>query len=711
MRSLGGFVYDRRWWAIGAWVVILLALTGAARVIGPDYEFDVDLGGTESVTALDLLAEHDPAYDGSALTIAWESGRGVTDPAAKQTVSDLLSDFAGFAHVTEVGDPFSNPIAAATQVSKDGTVAYATVLLDTRYPTDAEISSMIAAVERVNEQNDDLSIGITGTPIKSSAPPTSSVGEVLGFVIAAVILLLAFGSLFAAGLPIATALVALGASLAIVEMATHVVAIPSFSPQLVSLISIGVGIDYALFVVSRHRAGLMQGMEVRESVLNAFDTSGRAVVVAGLTVMISILGMMATGITFLNGLAIATSIGVLSTLLVTLTLLPALLALLGRRVLGRRAQRDLRANGPQDLERSTRWGAWAQMIQRRPWPFIMAAVLLLVALCVPAASMRMAMADSGAEPAGTTMRIAFDAMSRGFGPGANGPLLLVSTDQEALSSSVSGVAGLPGVASVSPVQATADGAVFTAYVFPVGSPQDASTSELIAMLRDGGVADDVLVSGVTAVYDDFSSRLQSRLPWFLAGVLVLSSILLLVAFRSLAIPIKAAVMNLLAAGATFGVLVMVLQWGWFGPLLGFESPGPVDSTLPILLVAILFGLSMDYQVFLVARMREEWLRSRDNTHAVTVGLSETGRVITAAALIMIAVFGSFMFGSVRIIKVMGLGMAFAIFLDAFVIRSLLVPALMQVLGDWNWWLPRWLARITPRVSLEPARSEGAHVDS
>lgn len=707
VKRLAGTLYDHRWLSVVVWLLILVGLTGVSQLVGPRYQFDVSLDNTESVQALNLLADHDPMSKGARLTVAWRSADGVDAASVSSTMSGLLATVADVPGVDTVVSPYADQQAAVTQVSADHTVAYATVIMEDKEVPDETVREVMRLVEEQNGNDRGLEVGVTGSPIKQAAPPGTSASEGLGFFIAAVILLVAFGSILGAALPLVTAAIALGAGLATVQLLTHVLSIPSFAPQMVSLISIGVGIDYALFVVSRHRSGLMRGMAVRDSVMHALDTSGRAVIFAGITVLISILGMVATGIGFLTGMAVATSVGVLFTMLVTITLLPALLNFLGMRLLGRRALRDLRENGPHDDERSTRWGAWAQMIQRRPWPFIAAAIGLLLVLCIPAAGLRLGMSDAGSEPEGTTSRIAFDLITDGFGAGANGPLLLVSEDKGALEASLPAVAKRSDVATVSPVLGTADGAVFYASVIPTSGPQDVATSDLIDGLRAdyaaaGGV---VMVSGITAAYDDFAAELQSRLPWFLVGVLTLSSLLLMVAFRSLAIPAKAAVMNLLAAGASFGILVAVAQWGWLGQLLGFERTGPIDAFIPILLLAVLFGLSMDYQVFLVSRMREEWVRGHDNARAVTLGLSETGRVITAAAMIMIAVFASFVFGSERIIKIMGLGLAVAIFLDAFVIRSLLVPALMRVLGNWNWWLPRWLDRITPHITIEPDDAE------
>ena len=700
MRRLAGMFFDAPKRTIAAWLAILTVLIGAAYVVGTDYQFDVNLDDTESVRAFTDLTDHDPDLKTDQLTIAWRAQEGALSPQVRPRIEAFLDEVAAVEDVSSIRTPWIDAQTARTQVSQDGRTALANVAFEDADVPDASIREILRLVDEM-AASPDLTVGVTGSPIDQAAPPTASASEIVGFVIAGVILLLAFGSLVAAVLPLATALIALGAGLAVVMMTTHVLSIPSFAPQMVSLISIGVGIDYALFVVSRHRSDLKGGMSVREATIHALDSSGRAVIFAGITVVIALLGMLATGIGFLTGLAVATSIGVLFTMLVTISLLPALLALIGERVLSRRERARLRESGPSDEAASNRWASWARVIQQRPWPFIAAAVAILLVLSIPAASLRLGMSDAGTDAPGTAQRVGYDLISDGFGPGFNGPLLLVSTDVEALSAAAAGLEGRDGVAFVSPPQTTPDGAIGTVTVVPTTGPQAEGTEALIDALRSDLAGSSIAVSGIAAVYYDFSRTLQDRLPWFLVGVLGLSSVLLLIAFRSIAIPVKAAVMNLLAAGASFGVLVVVSQWGWLGTLLGIDRTGPVDAFLPILLLAVLFGLSMDYQVFLVSRMREEWINTRDNTRAVTIGLAQTGRVITAAALIMIAVFTSFVFGSDRIIKLIGLGLAVAIFLDAFVIRSLLVPALMRVLGDWNWWLPRWLDRLVPRVAIEP----------
>ena len=713
MRGIAGFLYDRRWLVLAAWVVILLALLTAARLAGTAYQFDVSIDTSESVTALALLDEHTPGTPGEQLTVAWRLPAGGDAVAAKQRVGEMLTTIAGMDHVRSVTDPYSAD-AASGFISPDGRTAYAIVTMDAvvaELPP-KDVNAVAAVATAANECTTScpdpgaLTVAVAGQALLQTSPPSVSGSEGIGVGIAALILLLAFGSVLAAALPIANAIVALGAALATVTLLSHAIPLPSFGSQMMSLIGIGVGIDYALFVVSRHRTGLMQGMAVRESVIHAYDTSGRAVLFAGLTVVISLLGILIARIGFMNGLAIASSIGVLFTMVVTLTLLPALLGFLGPHVLGRRAQRDLREQGPHDVERSTRWGEWSIRIQRRPWLFIAIGTAILAVLAVPAASLRIGGTDQGADAPGSTTRVAFDLIAEAFGPGVNGPLVIVSSEGAAdtMASVRERVMATAGVVTATPVQATPDGEVAYFTAIPEGRAQDTATSELVARLRAdvlpaASPGQRVYVTGATALNDDVAASITGRLPWFLLGVLGLSSVLLMVVFRSVAIPLKAAVMNLAVAAATFGVMAAVFQWGWGAALINSSPDTPFLSFLPIMLLAVLFGLSMDYQVFLVSRMREEWIQTGDNTKAVTLGLAETGKVITAAALIMVVVFVSFAGAGEPALKMAGVGMAVAVFLDAFLVRSLLVPALMQVLGKWNWWLPGWLGRLLPRITV------------
>lgn len=704
MRTLAGWLYDHRRIVVLAWVLILIGLLGAARAVGPDYRFDINISGSDSLEAFDILERHQDTPAGEQITVIWKSSDPATSPEVQEVVEPALAKIADISEVRSVSSPFVDSPAVRAQIAPSGNIAFATITMekDSLNVSRDSVRKIVDTAMALN--SDDLEVGVAGQSVGQTRAPSTTTSEALGLGFAAIVLILAFGSVVAAGLPLAGALVALGASLSIVTMLTRVFSIPIFAPQLVALIGIGVGIDYALFVVSRHRSGLLAGMEPRESVLRAMNTSGRAVIFAGITVMISILGLLVVQIGFLNGLAFATSIGVLFTMLVTITLMPALLGFLGHRVLGRKARRRLQQEGTFDDEKSTMWDRWSGAIQKRPAVFIVVSIALLSLLSIPALSTRLGSADAGTDPAGSPTRVAYDLRGEGFGAGVNGPLLLVSSEGKAdsVAAVATELASHPNIAAVTPPQKTADGEVGFLTIIPKTGPQDEATEELIFDLRENilpGGEDKIYVSGITAVFQDFANDLQSKLPWFLLGVLGLSSLLLLVAFQSIAIPLKAAIMNLVAAAASFGILTAVFQWGWLADVIGVEGTGPIDAFLPVMLLAILFGLSMDYQVFLVSRMKEEWDRLHDNAAAVRLGLSETGRVITAAALIMIFVFAAFIFGGERIIQMFGVGLAAAIFIDAFIIRSLLVPALMQVLGKWNWWVPAWLKRVLPNLTV------------
>jgi putative drug exporter of the RND superfamily len=537
-----------------------------------------------------------------------------------------------------------------------------------------------------------------------------------------VVLLVVFGSLLATALPLASALVSLGSAIGLTGLASHVLTLPEFSTQLVLLIGLGVGVDYALFIVSRHRRNLLEGRDVASSIITAVETSGRAVLFAGIIVCIALLGMFALGISFLSGLAVAASIGVLFTMAAALTLLPALLGFLSPRVLSRRQRTRLVSDGPVagDGTGSGLWSRWAATVQRRPVVSGIAAAVLVAVLAVPFFSLRLGFSDQGNDPTTTTTRQAYDLLAKGFGPGFNGPLLLTAqlhspADRAALTRVTAAVRAQPGVVGVTPpalLPASNGTTVAIVQAYPATAPQDAATTDLIHQLRThvippaaAGSHLTVHVGGSTAVFADFTTVIGAKLPLFVAVVVGLSFALLAVVFRSLLIPLAAAAMNLLSAGAAFGVLTAVFQWGWLGSLFGVSRAGPVEAFLPVMLFAILFGLSMDYEVFLLTRIHEEWLGSHDNRQAVHRGLAVTGGTITAAAAIMIVVFGSFILGGQRVITEFGLGLAAAALVDAVVIRSALVPSLMLLLGRANWWFPRWLDRVLPRINVEPAQPD------
>jgi len=702
---------------VAAWLIFIIGMLALSRGIGADYRFSTDFPGSESIKAAELLQENSPAQSGETITIVWrsETPDGVETPEVVSSVNEALGKVEGLPQVSSVSSPYDTQnILASRQISEDGKVAFATVTLtDSSFNlSTAEIREIVDTV-LVVEQTTNLEVAAGGQPVQRLSQPSTGLSEIIGFAVASVILLLAFGSLLSMMLPLFSAVLALGAALASVTFLSRGIDIPNFAPQLTALIGIGVGIDYALFVVTRHRSNLKRGMGVEESIRLSMSTAGRAVLFAGITVVIALSGLFVTGIGFLYGLAIAAAMGVIWTMLVTVSLLPAMLGFLGLRVLSRKERHRLTVEGPENAEEvSSGWMRWAGRVQKNPWVWSTAAIALMLALAAPVLSLRLGIADAGSDPQGSLTRTSYDMLADGFGPGFNGPLLVVAEtpgglqDLPAVEKAAADVGNLAGVASVTPVIPAETGkiAFFTAY--PGYSPQDAETSELIETLRTQtlpsateGTDVTFFVGGPTAVFNDFADLLQGKLPLFLLVTIGLSFLLLLVAFRSIAIPAKAAVMNLLAAAASFGVLVAVFQNGFLADIIGVSRTGPIDAFLPIMLLAILFGLSMDYQVFLVSRIHEEWVRTGDNNLSVRLGLGETGRVITAAALIMVSVFVSFMFGDDRIIKMFGLGLAVAIFLDAFIVRSVLVPALMLLLGKWNWWIPKWLDRILPRVSV------------
>jgi RND superfamily putative drug exporter len=513
----------------------------------------------------------------------------------------------------------------------------------------------------------------------------------------------------AMGLPILVALFGIGIGVALVEMISRLVSTPNFAVELASMIGIGVGIDYALFIVTRYRQGLQEGLAPEPAVVRAIDTSGRAVVFAGTTVMISVLGLYLMGIAFVQGLAVGTSLTVALIMLASITLLPAVLGFAGRNidklsVPGRRTR--------ETQSRQSFWFRWSRIVQRRPWPAFLATLAILGVLAVPLFSLRQGFSDAGGNPTSDTTRVAYDMLARGFGPGFNGPLTLAAefpegTHPAALDELVDALRTTPGVAAASGPTFSPAGGAAVIQVIPTSSPQAVQTTDLVTHLRDQVVPKVVErtpvvvhVGGLTAATIDVSNKLSSRLPLFIGAVLALSFLLLLAVFRSVLVPLKAVIMNLLSIGAAYGVIVAVFQWGWLGSLVGISKTGPIAPFIPMMMFAITFGLSMDYELFLLSRIREQYDRTHDNALAVADGLASTARVITAAALIMVIVFLSFVTGSEPTLKLFGLGLAAAIFIDATLVRMVLVPATMELLGDRNWWFPRWLDRITPRLHVE-----------
>jgi RND superfamily putative drug exporter len=532
-------------------------------------------------------------------------------------------------------------------------------------------------------------------------------------------LLIAFGSILAAGLPILTALFGIGTGIALVQLTANGLTMPDFTTQAVAMIGIGVGIDYALLIVTRYRQALRDGHQPESAVALAADTAGRSVVFAGTTVVIAVLGMLLINVPAVQGLAIGIALGVLMTMLAAITLLPAVLGFVGHNIDKLGLPHKKRAEGE---VRESFWYRWSRFLQRRPWPVAIAGVVILVVLALPVLSMRLAFADAGNRPTSDTTRRAYDLLVEGFGPGFNGPMILAidmpggQRDLGAVEQLSQRLQSTRGVAFATPPRTNEAGNAAIVQVFPDSSPQSEQTSNLVDRLRDDVIPPvtqrtdvDVKVGGITAGATDYSNYTAERLPVFIGLVLLLSFLLLMVVFRSVLVPLKAVIMNLLSIGAAYGVIVAVFQWGWLKDLIGVAESGPIEAWVPMMLFAIVFGLSMDYEVFLLSRMKEEYDRTGNNATAVADGLAATARVITAAALIMILVFSAFVLGDDRAIKLFGFGLAIAVFLDATIVRLILVPATMELLGDSNWWIPKWLDRILPTVRVEPAEDLDAEL--
>ncbi len=734
MQRLAQLAIRYRWFVIGGWIafiVLMQALAGAAG--GSSYKDVFTLPHTETQTVLDLLkANGQGGQAGQAGTVVAYAKTGTLDPASAPDglLPALQRVCSSGDHVTVVRTPWGS-----VQCRRDGSGVLTREPAIAHNPllsTDDKVG-LIAITWQVNQNAISNFTGVhdrlaklagntvgyefTGTAFANLAAQQKGVPpELFGFAAALIILAIVFRTVGAAALPLLSAAAALGSGLGIFALLSHVMNVATFAPQLAQLMVIGVGVDYALFIVTRHRRNLQRGMPVEQSIVLALNTSGRAVLFAAATVCVAILGLCALGVSFLYGVAVGTAIAVSLTMVASLTLLPAVLALLGLRVLPRKIRRAVRDGTYRPHEHRSRWARWAKLLSRNKLVFGTLAAGLIAVLAIPFFSMRLGRADATNDPAGSTTRKGFEliAAAPGFGPGYNSTLELVvdgpgAADQGYLGGVEHRLSGIPDVnpGSVQPVQLASNLALITFKT--TTSPQDAATTDLVKSLRsdfvptvEQGTANQVYVFGQTAVFVDFARVLAAKMPLFFAAIIGLSFLLLMLAFRSLVIPVTAAAMNLFAAGASFGVVVAVFQWGWLSDAMGIGKGGPIEPFLPVMFFAILFGLSMDYQVFLVSRMHEEWLHTDDNARSIRVGQAETGGIITAAALIMIAVFGGFLLANERAIKMFGLGLGGAIFVDAFVLRTVLVPALMHALGRSNWYYPRWLDRITPQVSVEPA---------
>jgi len=707
MKSLARFAVQKRWLMLIIWLVLAIGINAASASLGNSYSNSFQLPKTNSTMALKLLESASKGLSGDQDQIVFQSSSGaVADHAA--AITPVLDEIAALPGVGHVSSPFAP--TSFGQVSQDKTIAYASISFTTasNLIPKGTIDKLLKDVATLRSST--LSVSEGGNAIADATLPKGSPGEGFGLLATAIVLIIAFGSLMAMLLPLGVALFAIAIASAVTTLLSHVVSIAQFAPILGSLIGLGVGIDYALFIVTRTRQNLQQGMNVEEAIVTSLNTSGRAVIFAGLTVCTALLGMLFLGFGFLSGLGVAASATVVITMLAATTLLPALLAFWKSTILSRRERRALKANGPKGVEQEGGWKRWAESVSKRPKSLSLAALVVIALLAAPVLSLQLGLSDAGSNPAGSTTRIAYDTLAKGFGAGSNGPLEVVGkitspADTAAMTQLAATIKGNSDVAFVGPVFPVSK-TVSVINVVPKSAPQDKATNNLIDLIRGTYVPaataqshSAIYVGGATAIGMDFASQLDSKIPLFLVIIIVLGCLLLMIAFRSILIPLTAAVMNLLAVAASFGLVVAVFQWGWGSSLIG-SGTGPVEAYLPIIMIAILFGLSMDYQVFLVSRMHEEWTHTQDNEAAIVRGQAYTGRIITAAAFIMVCVFFSFAIGGQRIIAEFGIGLGGAVLIDAFVIRTVLVPSLMHFFGKANWWMPKWLDRVIPNVALE-----------
>jgi len=714
MRRFASWTTSHRAVTIVGWVAILVVMGFIAKSVGSHFSEEFSLPSSDSKDALDLLETRFPAQAGDTAQLVFTAEGGIEAPAVRKKMEGVFAEVEALPHVSEVSSPYAKGGAGA--ISEDGKIAYATAQFNvtTDKLNDGEVKKIADAAKAANGNG--LQVETGGQPVEEvRGEEEESSSEGIGVLAAIVVLLISFGSVVAMGLPLLTALFALGVGISVITLFTHVFHTAEFAPQLAFMIGLGVGVDYALFILTRFRNGLDEGLDKRAAAVAAVDTAGRAVLFAGITVIISLMGMMLLGLPFLYGVAMAAAIAVLFTMIAALTLLPALLAVAGNWV--NRLRLPFLGRGARSIDEGSWWFRWSGRIQRRPWVAAILSGALLIALCIPTLSLRLGSNDAGTDPAGTTTREAYDLLAEGFGPGFNGPFVLAAElpekgNDEVLQDLRTQLKSEEGVEEVTDITLNPNKTVGVFQLYPTTSPQSAATTDLLDHIRNDVIPPveestgaQVHVGGITAIFEDFGNAIAAKLPLFIGVVVLLSALLMMIVFRSLLVPLKAIVMNLLSIGAAFGLIVAVFQWGWGASLIGVDATGPIISFFPIFLFSIVFGLSMDYEVFLMSRIHEEWERTGNASEAVHRGLALTGRVITAAAAIMVTVFASFMIGEDRIIKLFGLGLASAVFIDAVIIRSVLVPAIMQLLGKRAWYFPAGLDRLLPRLHVEPAEGD------
>ena len=725
------------------WIPLAIVMVFASSAIGPDFNTEMAMPSSEARQAEELLAKANPNQGGISSQLVFQVTSSIDDPQVKKAITDAIAAVDAIDNVD-----ISSPFDLQNQISKNRKIAFSEVNVPRKNFEEYKALSDEIKTATAPARAAGVEIGYGGAIFEEMQLPES---EALGILAAIVILVLAFGSIIAMGLPIGIALLGLIISVSLVGIVSNFISMPDAVTSMVGMIGLGVGIDYALFIVTRFREGLHDGVSVEDSIIEAIDTSGRAVVFAGITVIVSALGLLTIGLSFVTGLAIGMATAVSVMIIASITLLPALLAMVGERIettsraavisltafvlsgfvaaftknvviltigiglaiagqLTRFIVPALRVAIPhraQNDHQNTIWWRWSRVVQHKPWTSFIASSLFLIILAVPMLSIRLGFGDAGNAPKTADVRKAYDMLSEGFGPGFSGPLYIVVTgdtvqEPEKMKSFLTVINTTPGIAYAGAAPLKSD-EVALVMAYPTSAPQDEATTDLVHALRDTvipstGVA--AQVTGFTAASVDFSDYLGKRLPFLIGIVLLLSFLLLMAVFRSVLVPIKAVLMNLLSVGAAYGVIVAVFQWGWGAELIGVGKPGPIEAWAPMFLFAIVFGLSMDYEVFLLSRIKEEFNRTGDNTSAVADGVAATARVITAAALIMVCVFGAFVLGDDRDLKLFGLGMAVAVFLDATIVRMVLVPATMELLGARNWWMPAWLDRLLPKIDVE-----------
>ncbi len=746
--------------ALIAWFLAMAGVVGVGTQLGGEFNDSFSLPDTESTTATEMLSTLPPSGSGeAAVRVVWSPANGdATDPAVAEAIAPVLAEIASLDSVACVTSPYADPIGrdcpdtggggelpdflaeqlgpafeassrATSPISADGSVAFARVSL-TGNGADISAADAKAIVDAAAAANTaDLKVGASGQVLEFAAtePPSS---EAIGILVAIIILLIAFGSVIAAGMPIFVALLGLAVGQMFVLVVARFLDVATFAPTLAAMIGLGVGIDYALFVLNRYRQALLAGHAAKEAAYEAVATAGRAVQFAGATVIIALLGLFVLRINFFNGLSVAAAVTVFSVMLAALWLLPALLSLLGTKALAWRMPwaRKNKPDGTRHPE-GRRFMAYARLLQRRPIIPAVLALGIVVVLALPTLGLRLGFADDSGKPETNTSRIAYDLMSSGFGPGVNGPFfaavnLPAPRDLDALAETVRIINETPGVAatlpneemlpiySISPTAFSDNGIVTSVLITPESAPQDVATSDLLDRLRTqtapliaAETGATIYVGGAQAITQDFTQVLINVLPLFLGIVVLLGFLALMILFRSILVPLTAAITSLLSFGAALGITVAVFQWGWLAGLLGVTATGPIFPFLPVMVFAILFGLSMDYQVFLVSRMQEEWERTRDNAAAVRRGLAGSGRVVVIAAAIMSSVFLAFVPSPNGTIKLFGIALASAVIIDAFIVRLVLVPSLMTMFGKANWWLPSWLADALPRITVEEGGDE------